>query len=122
MPIFTAALGSVSGLAFLSNLFSSSDTTFQSYHHSSSLSSLSNPSFNFLNSCRNSPIRRHPFHTSKVSVSGDAKTEGSSAAAGVIEDLSESSENIKQARHGYKNFYTSPFQNWEHKGEGNVLD
>ncbi|CAL5337106.1 unnamed protein product [Camellia sinensis] len=98
MPIFTAALGSVSGLAFLSNLFSSSDTTFQSYHHSSSLSSLSNPSFNFLNSCRNSPIRRHPFHTSKVSVSGDAKTEGSSAAAGVIEDLSESSENIKQAR------------------------
>ncbi|KAI8010749.1 hypothetical protein LOK49_LG06G02279 [Camellia lanceoleosa] len=98
MTIFTAALGSVSGLAFVSHLFSSNDTTSQSYHYSSSLSSLTNPSFNFPNSCRNSPIRRHPFHTSKVSVSGDAKTEGSSAPAGVIEDLSESSENIKQAR------------------------
>ncbi|KAF5950536.1 hypothetical protein HYC85_012529 [Camellia sinensis] len=41
---------------------------------------------------------RDETYSYKVSVSGDAKTEGSSAAAGVIEDLSESSENIKQAR------------------------
>ncbi|GFY92882.1 nucleic acid-binding proteins superfamily [Actinidia rufa] len=103
MPIFTAALGSVSGIAFLSHLFASDPTSLSHHHHQSSssssssysVSSLTNLSFNFPNCCRNSAVRRHPFHAVKVSVSGDAKIE---APNGAIEDSSASPENVRQAR------------------------
>ncbi|KAL6970889.1 hypothetical protein U1Q18_030569 [Sarracenia purpurea var. burkii] len=100
MPIFTAALGSVPGLTFLSHLFTSETTSHHHHHHSHSVSALTNPSFNFLNSCRNSPIRRHQLPTARVSVSGDAKTEGidQAAVAGVTEDSLASPENVRQAR------------------------
>ncbi|XP_057499889.1 uncharacterized protein LOC130784057 [Actinidia eriantha] len=97
MPIFTAALGSVSGIAFLSHLFASDPTSLSHHHHQSSysVSSLTNLSFNFPNCYRNSAVRRHPFHAVKVSVSGDAKIE---APNGAIEDSSASPENVRQAR------------------------
>ncbi|XP_057489446.1 uncharacterized protein LOC130775320 isoform X2 [Actinidia eriantha] len=101
MPIFTAAIGSVSGIAFLSHLLTSDPTSLSHHHHqsssssSSSVSSLTNPSFNFPNCCWNSAVRRHPFHAVKVSVSGDAEIE---APNGAIEDSSVSPENVRQAR------------------------
>ena len=99
MPIFTAALGSVSGIASLIHLLTSDPTSLSHHHHqsssSSSVSSLTNPSFNFPNCCWNTAVRRHPFHAVKVSVSGDADIE---APNGAIEDSSVSSENVRQAR------------------------
>ncbi|XP_052188832.1 uncharacterized protein LOC127799128 isoform X2 [Diospyros lotus] len=88
MPIFSAALGSVSGgLAFLSHLFTTDTSSPPTHHHCVSV--------NFPVSCRNSSAGRHPLHPAKVSVSGDAKTEAIDQAAGQVED---SAESFRQAR------------------------
>ncbi|KAF7132500.1 hypothetical protein RHSIM_Rhsim09G0063000 [Rhododendron simsii] len=87
MPIFTATFGS----AFLSHLFAGNN------HHSSSFSgtALTNhpPCFN------SPPIRRRRYSSSsprisKVSVSGDAKTQGVEQAAVVTPDTSVSPESV----------------------------
>ncbi|XP_058181025.1 uncharacterized protein LOC131299485 [Rhododendron vialii] len=88
MPIFTATFGS----AFLSHRFAGNNN-----HHSSSFSgtALTNhpPCFN------STPIRRRRYSSSsprisKVSVSGDAKTQGVEQAAMVTPDTSASPESV----------------------------
>uniref|UniRef100_A0A5B7BLB0 S1 motif domain-containing protein n=1 Tax=Davidia involucrata TaxID=16924 RepID=A0A5B7BLB0_DAVIN len=94
MPFFSAAIGSVSGVAFLSHLFTTDNS---SHSHHSSFSALANPPLNFPNFCRNSSIKRPTFYTAKVSVSGGSvQTEGvdveqaAAATAGDDEDSSAS--------------------------------
>ncbi|KAK9288493.1 hypothetical protein L1049_016952 [Liquidambar formosana] len=90
MPVFTAAVGSVTGLSFLSQLF-----TGDAFSTHSSISTLINPS-KFSKSCLKSPIKRSSFYPPKVSVSGGAKAEESEqVTTGAVED---SPDAIRQAR------------------------
>ncbi|XP_059445653.1 uncharacterized protein LOC132177384 [Corylus avellana] len=89
MLIFsTATLGSVSGVSFLSHIFTS-DATYTP------------PQFpSLVNHCHKSPAKRYSFHAAKVSVSGNANTEVSeqSSAAQLSDDSSALPEAVRQAR------------------------
>lgn len=89
MPIFsTATLGSVSGVSFLSHIFTSD-------------ASYTPPQFpSLVNHCHKSPAKRYSFHAAKVSVSGNANTEVSEqfSAAQLSDDSSALPEAVRQAR------------------------
>ncbi|GMY32192.1 30S ribosomal protein S1 homolog B isoform X1 [Fagus crenata] len=100
MPIFSATLGSVSHLSFLSHLFT---TTTDSSYTPPSFPSLINHS-NFSRHCHKYSIKkRNPLHSPKVSLSGTPKTDNSEQtasanAASATEVLDDSPEALRQAR------------------------
>lgn len=89
MAIFsTATLGSVSGISFLSHIFTSD-------------ASYTPPPFpSLVNRCHKSPTKRNSFYTAKVSVSGNANTEVSEQAPAtqLPDDSSALPEAGRQAR------------------------
>uniref|UniRef100_A0A2N9J9E6 S1 motif domain-containing protein n=1 Tax=Fagus sylvatica TaxID=28930 RepID=A0A2N9J9E6_FAGSY len=100
MPIFSATIGSVSHLSFLSHLFT---TTTDSSYTPPSFPSLINHS-NFSRHCHKYSIKkRNPLHSPKVSLSGTPKTDNSEQtasanAASATEVLDDSPEALRQAR------------------------
>ena len=100
MPIFSATLGSVSHLSFLSHVFT---TTTDSSYTPPSFPSLINHS-NFSRHCHKYSIKkRNPLHSPKVSLSGTPKTDNSEQtasanAASATEVLDDSPEALRQAR------------------------
>ncbi|KAF8402185.1 hypothetical protein HHK36_013137 [Tetracentron sinense] len=91
MPMFTATVGSVSGLSFISQFFSSDASS-----NPSSISSSVFPSGSS-KFTRKSAFKR-PSYTVKASLFGVAKTEGFEQAEGISEDSLASVDAIRNAR------------------------